>query len=158
MLDVDDLRRCEIVLRSVQVASESDTAFIYLDIVTQREGLKSPTVRQKTFRVFRESVQFSHFGDHIVPGTDVHMVGVRKNDLRFDEGRKVRRIEGLDGTDGPYRHENGCLHRRMGRPDGTGSGFAVCFIYLKLHCVIISPKLMVRLYLNLYFKMQVRPN
>ncbi len=138
MLDIDHLGRGEVVFGAVEVATESDAPLIDLDIVAEGKGLKATTVGQEALGKFGKSMQLTHLGDHIVARADIHMVGVGKDDLWFEKGLKIGCIEGFDGTDGTDRHKDWCLDGRVGSLDGTGAGIAVGFIYLKMHCVIIS--------------------
>ena len=119
------------------MTSESNPPFIYLDIVRERESLKSATISQKTFGKVCKVVQFPHLGYCLITGPEIHMVGIGQNDLWLDEALQVTGIQGLDRPYSTHWHKDRCLYGGVGGLDGAGSGIAVCFVYLKFHYGII---------------------
>ena len=69
-------------------------------------------------------MQPAELGDHVVARAEVQVVGVAEDDLRADRAQLVR-VEALDRSLRPDRHERGRPHVAVGGAEDPGARGAV---------------------------------
>ena len=121
-LDLGDTGRREAIGDAVVDRAERDAAVVDGEQgVAQREDLKPSRVGQDRPVPARERVQPAELLDQVLAGTEVEVVGVRK-----DHGRAglayLLRVERLHGRLRPDRHEGGGRDVAVGGVDGSDAG------------------------------------
>ena len=92
----------------------------------KREDLETTRIGENRAVPARERVQPAELLDHVLAGAEMQVVGVAEDDLRADHAQ-LARVEALDRSLRPDRHERRCLHVAVAgaqdpRARGAGGG------------------------------------
>ena len=95
--------------RAVEVRPEGYAIFGEFAQVAEREDLEAAGIGEHRAGPGHEPVQSAKFADLLVPRPEIKMIGVAEDDLRAEFLENILR-NGLNGSDGADRHEDGSFH------------------------------------------------
>ena len=112
------------MLRAIKMRTKFDALLTKLAQAAQAEDLETAAVREYGARPGSETVKPAVPANELMPGTEVEVIGISKNNGGAD-GSQVIRSHGLDRADCSYRHENRRRNIAVRRMKNTGPGPAV---------------------------------
>ena len=131
------------MFRAVEVRAEDDSLVTDLTQVLEAEDLEAATVRQDGAVPTHESMEASHPGDEIVPGSQIEVIGVRQDDVSAHLLQLIG-SEGLHGGLRSHWHESRGRYVSVRRVDEARAGRRTFVPFLdsetKRHSRIHFPK------------------
>src|SRR3989344_3500833 len=133
MLNVHSLSRSDKKGRTIDVGSKVDTMFLYGELMTEGEDLKSSGVREDGLWPINELMQASCLLDRLFSRLKVEMIGITEEDLCAELQEMVVR-ETSHSSRGSYRHEEGGLNGTVGSGECSTTADGCFFMKSKHLC------------------------